>query len=94
MSSTFKSSINEIFSDPIATKLLGDTKALQESKKLDEFFTILDECSNKVVYGDKEVYFALEEMAIKDLLISNNLLKSTNFGQRKKYMELVEEVKG
>lgn len=32
-------------------------------------------------------------MAIKDLLISNNLLKSTNFGLRKKYMKLVEDVK-
>lgn len=53
---------------------------------------MLDECPNKVVYGEKEVLYAKDEMAIKDFLISNNLLKSTNFRLRKKYMELVEEV--
>lgn len=90
-SSTFKSSINEILVNPVALKMLGDTQAFKESAKLEEFFKTLDQCPNKVVYGEKEVNFALEENAVKDLLISDNLLRSTNFRLRKKFIQWVEK---
>jgi stalled ribosome rescue protein Dom34 len=51
---------------------------------------MLDECPNKVVYGEKEVFYAQDEIAIKDLLISSHLLKSTNFRIRKKFISFVE----
>ena len=71
--------------DPKAKKLLLDTKALKEVQKLEEFFQTLEKSANKAVYGKKEILFAKKEGAIKDLMIVDSLLRSTNFSTRKFY---------
>lgn len=92
-STIHKSAVNEILKDPIAQKVLQDTKAIKEAQKLKEFFLTLENNSNKACYGEKEIYFALDKGAIKSLLITDGLLKSNNFTIREKFERLVKKCK-
>ena len=91
-SSTFKNSINEILKDKKGLKLLEDTKAVKEMQKFEEFFEILEKNPDCAVYGEKEVFFAQKEGAIKTLLITDGLLRSKNFTIRKKFTQFKAKV--
>ncbi len=73
-------------------RFMSDTKCFKEVQKLKEFFEILEKDENKAAYGEKEVLFALEQSAIKDLLICDKLLKNNNYHKRKVFEKLVEEI--
>ena len=92
-SSTFKSSISEIMKDKTGAKLLEDTKAVKEVKKLEEFYEVFMKDSSLAVFGENEVKFAFDNNAIKSLLITDGLLRSKNFILRKKMSKFVEEIK-
>lgn len=92
-SSTFKSSISEIMKDKTGAKLLADTKAVQEVKKLEEFYTIFMKNSSLGVFGEKEVRYAHENNAIKTLLITDGLLRSRNYVIRRKMIALVDKIR-
>eukprot|EP00351_Strombidinopsis_sp_SopsisLIS2011_P001609 CAMPEP_0116880298 /NCGR_PEP_ID=MMETSP0463-20121206/12206_1 /TAXON_ID=181622 /ORGANISM="Strombidinopsis sp, Strain SopsisLIS2011" /LENGTH=85 /DNA_ID=CAMNT_0004530695 /DNA_START=773 /DNA_END=1030 /DNA_ORIENTATION=- len=57
---------------------------------LNKYFEILGTNEAKVTYGPKSVEFALDEMAIEVLLISDKLFRSKNIAQRKHYVSLYE----
>jgi len=92
-SSTFKSAISEILRDKLGAKLLADTKALKEVKKLEEFHNTFLKDSNMAVFGEREVRFAQEQSAIASLLITDGLIRSNNFHLRKKMMALVDQIR-
>lgn len=51
--------------------------------KINEFYKTLEVDANKAVYGEKEVRFAYELQAIRDLLICDKILNCNNFHKRK-----------
>jgi protein pelota len=91
--STSKFAINEIMKDPKGKNLLEYSKAVKEVESLDNFFETLQKNPNCAVYGNKDVAFACKSEAIKLLLISDVLLRSSSSSQRKKYKYLMEETK-
>lgn len=72
---------------------MADTKALEESRKLTEFFDIFDKTPNKVVYGEAEINYAFNEGAIKDFMIIDGLLRSHDFKKRSKFENLIKRMK-
>lgn len=92
-SSTFKSAISEIMKDKTGAKLLEDTKAVREVRKLEEFYNTLIKNTNMAVFGEREVRYALEQNAISSLLITDGLIRARNFNTRKKMTALVEQVR-
>lgn len=92
VSSVHKSSLDEVLSDSRIAAQLADTRALKESKKLEEFFAVLGKNSHLAVYGQKEVQFACEQQAVKDLLITDGVMKAHNFTRRQHVSALVQRV--
>eukprot|EP00352_Strombidinopsis_acuminata_P006185 CAMPEP_0176371174 /NCGR_PEP_ID=MMETSP0126-20121128/24512_1 /TAXON_ID=141414 ORGANISM="Strombidinopsis acuminatum, Strain SPMC142" /NCGR_SAMPLE_ID=MMETSP0126 /ASSEMBLY_ACC=CAM_ASM_000229 /LENGTH=85 /DNA_ID=CAMNT_0017730523 /DNA_START=841 /DNA_END=1098 /DNA_ORIENTATION=+ len=62
-----------------------------EMTYLSKFFEILGTNEDKVTYGPKSVEFALTEMAVEVLLISDKLFRSKNITTRKHYVSLYEK---
>lgn len=92
-SSIHKAALDEVLTDPAVQDSMTDTKAIEQAKKLDDFFTVIRLNSQKAVYGYTEVKLAHSMSAIKDLLVTDQLFRSTNFKARKKMIRLIDEVK-
>ncbi|XP_054290265.1 protein pelota [Macrosteles quadrilineatus] len=92
-SSGFKHSLREVLMDPVVVAKMADTKALGEVKALDYFYTMLQTEPAKAFYGLKHVEAANESQAVETLLISDNLFRSQDIQQRKRYVNLVDSVR-
>ena len=62
-----------------------------ESQELEKFFETLRTEDDKVCYGLNSVKFALENMAVDTLLVSDHLFRSKNTGVRREYVQLAEK---
>ncbi|XP_060067287.1 protein pelota homolog [Ylistrum balloti] len=92
-SSGFKHSLKEVLQDPSVTARLADTKASLEIKALDDFYQMLQNDSNRAFYGVKQVEKAAEHQAVEVLLISDELFRSQDIKQRKRYVKIVDTVR-
>jgi len=88
-----KRALREILADTEVTKKLEEVKAAGEVNALNRFYEILREDSYRAVYSYKHVSIANENQAIESLLISEDLFRSFELEERKKYVKLVEEVR-
>mmetsp|Transcript_20801 Transcript_20801/g.28642 ORF Transcript_20801/g.28642 Transcript_20801/m.28642 type:complete len:86 (+) Transcript_20801:754-1011(+) len=77
-SSGFKHSLKEVLSDTGVKKQIANMSCADENTYLDKFFEILGTNEDKVTYGPKCVEYALNNMAIEVLLISDKLFRSKN----------------
>lgn len=84
--------ISEVLKDPWYASKLKNTKYTQEAVVMDEFMKHLNDDDYKAWYGEHEVTKAAELGAIKILMVSDSLLRSDDFNERKKYLGLVEDV--
>jgi protein pelota len=91
-SSGYKNSLIEALQNENVKNKLINTKASKEIKILDQFYETMQQNSDKVAYGEKDVFFANSKDAISDLLISDNLFKTTEFSKRKVYNRIVSHV--
>eukprot|EP01064_Diplonema_japonicum_P003273 TRINITY_DN1212_c1_g1_i13.p1 TRINITY_DN1212_c1_g1~~TRINITY_DN1212_c1_g1_i13.p1 ORF type:complete len:410 (+),score=94.56 TRINITY_DN1212_c1_g1_i13:90-1319(+) len=80
-----------IASKAIAAKLT-DTKSIAEVKCLEKFFEMMQNDEDRVVYGPLPVFAAVEKQAVESLMILDSVFRSNSVAQRKKYVELVENV--
>ncbi|KAL7537779.1 hypothetical protein ACHAWF_005898 [Thalassiosira exigua] len=92
-SSGHKHAIEELFSDPSITSKVTETKLSKEIEVLNKFMRLLDTHPEKAYYGYFHVQKANEELAIDSLLISDELFRSSDIVERKKYVALVESVR-
>lgn len=92
-STGFKHSISEILSDPLIQPKLEDTKAVQEVKMWNRFQDLLSTNPDKAVYGLRDVETANHYEAISCMILSDTLFRSTNLALRKKYSQLLYQVK-
>ncbi|KMT13711.1 hypothetical protein BVRB_4g080930 [Beta vulgaris subsp. vulgaris] len=92
--SGYKHSLREVLDAPNVMSMIKDTKAAQEVRALEEFFNMLSNDSARACYGPKHVEVAHERMAVQTLLITDELFRSADVATRKKYINLVDSVKG
>ena len=90
----YKHSLRDVLSQPNIANRLADTKCAEELKTLDEFYEKLHKQPDWAVYGKKEVFAAAKESAIRVLLISDLLFRSPSVQVRKRFVNLVEELRG
>jgi len=92
-SSPHKHSLKDVLEDQSMSKLIEDTKAVEETRALNNFFDMLNTDEDKAIYGLKHVETAIENGAIDTLLISDSLFRSNDVQLRRKYSAMVERVK-
>lgn len=93
-STGFKHSIREVLSDPLIQPKLEDTKACQEMKIWNKFQNLLSSEPNKAIYGLCDIETANHYEAISCMMLSDMLFRSNNLALRKKYSQLLYQVKG
>jgi len=89
----FKHVLKEVLQDPTLQSKLADTKATEEVRSLEEFYKTLTNEPLKAFYGEKHVLRAAEAQAIDVLLISDTLFRAQDVVKRKKFVNLVDEVR-
>lgn len=72
---------------------MENTKAISQSKTLEEFYDVMKMNENKVAYGEKEVTRCIKMKAVQKLLISDYLFRNKDFDKRRNINKLYEEVK-
>ena len=92
-SSGHKHALGEILQDPGIQQQLATTKYAQEVQSLAQFYKILGEDPCKAFYGYDYVIKAAEQGAIHTLMMTDDLFRSHDVKERKKYIQLVELVK-
>ncbi|XP_010551095.1 PREDICTED: protein PELOTA 1 [Tarenaya hassleriana] len=92
--SGYRHSLREVLDAPNVMNMIKDTKAAKEVQALKEFFDMLSNESARACYGPKHVEIAHERMAVQTLLITDELFRNSDIATRKKYVKLVESVKG
>ena len=94
-SSGHKYSLREVLCDPIVVSKLTDTKAASEVKIMESFYEMLQTQQERAFYGWSHVYKAhYVYEAVEKLLISDKLFRSKTLRQRKRYVQLVDDVRG
>jgi protein pelota len=92
-SSGHKHALDEIFSNPSIMAQLTDTKVAKEVAALDQFMRMITTDPDRAYYGYDHVLAAQENLAIESLLVTDELFRSSNVQERKKYVRLVERVR-
>ncbi|KAI5479391.1 importin beta-2 subunit [Pseudohyphozyma bogoriensis] len=87
-------SLAQILASPEVTSQLKDTKFAREGIMLDKFNKMLDADPLRAWYGEQHVLKAAERAAVSKLLISDEIFRSPIVSRRKKFVKLVEDVKG
>lgn len=92
-SNGYLNSLNEVLADPTVIQKMENTKAISQSKTLEEFYDVMKMNENKVAYGEKEVTRCIKMKAVQKLLISDYLFRNKDFDKRRNINKLYEEVK-
>ncbi|KAI8377504.1 protein pelota [Radiomyces spectabilis] len=92
-SSGHKHALNEVMQNPAIQTKLANTKAASEVKALDDFYAMLNKDPDRAFYGYGHVAKAHERGAIGTLLVTDELFRSADVATRRKYVELVEQVR-
>lgn len=93
-SSGHRHAFHEVLEKPELQARLSQTKAVSEVRALQAFYQMLSDDENRAVYGPPHVLYAAGMGAIGTLLITDELFRSVDIPTRKKYVALVEDVKG
>jgi len=92
-SSGFKHALTEVLADPSVASRLSDTKAQAETKAFNQFLETMAVDPCKAVYGFRHVQLAAEQRALDTLMVSDSLFRSKSIEERRKYVNLVEEIR-
>lgn len=87
------SALEDALKEPRIATILEGTKTAQEAKVLDQFHKLQNNSEGMTEFGWPTVTKAAKLGAIKTLLLSDSLFRSLDVKERKKYIELVEEVR-
>ncbi|SPC66804.1 probable Pelota protein [Ustilago sp. UG-2017b] len=86
-------SLMEVLRSPKVNAQLKDTKFAREGQLLERFTKQLASDELRAWYGEKHVLLAASRGAIGVLLISDGLFRAADPSRRKKFVELVEDVR-
>ncbi|KAG8966098.1 Translation factor pelota [Tulasnella sp. 419] len=86
-------SLVEVLKSPEVATQMKETKFAREGIMLDKFFKMLANDELRAWYGPDHVQLASDRGAIGTLLIADELFRSSDVVQRKKYVALVDDVR-
>ncbi|KIP02114.1 hypothetical protein PHLGIDRAFT_96334 [Phlebiopsis gigantea 11061_1 CR5-6] len=86
-------SLVEVLKSPETVSQLKETKFAREGIMLDRFFKMLGSDEMRAWYGPDHVMLAADRGAVGTLLISDELFRASDPAVRKKYVNLVEDVR-
>ncbi|CAO1613056.1 unnamed protein product [Sympodiomycopsis kandeliae] len=86
-------SLMEVLQSPEISTQLKDTKFAKEGQLLDEFMKMLSSDEQRAWYSENHVLLAADRGAISKLLISDGLFRSPDPNRRKKFVQLVQDVR-
>jgi protein pelota len=92
-SSGHKHALQEVLQQPAMQSRLSTTKYAREVEVLDRFYYTLATDAARAFYGYAFVVKAAERGAIDTLLVTDALFRSTDVAERKRYVQLVEQVR-
>ncbi|KAK2713942.1 hypothetical protein QYM36_009735 [Artemia franciscana] len=93
ISTGFKRSLKEILQDPAVLSKLSDTKVGAEVHSIKSFNQMLSTDPSRAFYGYKHVSVAAEALAVDTLLVTDNLFRSKDISERRRYVSLVDSVR-
>lgn len=82
--------LEEALQDPTVKKALTNTQFAREAEMFDEFQRVLNLDDQRAWYGPKEVARAVDEGAVKCLLLTDSLFRSDDIAVRKHYIALAD----
>ena len=82
-STGYKDSLSEVLGDPSVIEQLGDTKASQQIKLLEQFKTQLMKDDTKAYYGMGYVRKCVENKAVEKLFVTDTLFRQKDMNRRK-----------
>lgn len=85
--------LEEVLKDENIRKNLADTQFAQEVIIFEKFQKLLNDDDETAWYGPKECERAIQEGAVKQLLITDTLFRNNDIELRKHFILLVEQVK-
>jgi protein pelota len=86
-------SLMEVLKSPEVASQLKDTKFAREGQTLDKFQRMLASDELRAWYGEAHVLMAADRGAIGTLLISDGLFRAADPARRKRFVQLVEDVR-
>ena len=92
-SSGHKHALEEVFSDPGIMSQMTETKVAREVEVLNKFMRLRQNDPDRAYYGYDHVSKAHEQLAIESLLVTDELFRASDVKTRKKYVNLVEDVR-
>ena len=91
-------SLNEVLKSPEVLANLKDTKYARETALMDDFFGLLRKDDGRAWYGPREVETCVDKGAVGRgggvLLINNGLFRSQDIATRRRWVRLVDRVRG
>ncbi|KAJ3166298.1 hypothetical protein HDU88_003522 [Geranomyces variabilis] len=93
-SSGQKHALTEVLAQPAVQAQLADTKYAREVRALNRFYTVLAQDPDRAFYGYDHVRLAAERGAVEVLMVTDELFRSADIPTRRKYIALVEQVRG
>jgi len=85
--------LETVLKEPRIAAILADTKAAIEARVLDAFHKMHNHDPERTTYGAKHVESATEQCAVRQLLLSDALFRSTNVDDRKLFAKIVGTVR-
>ncbi|KAI9026164.1 hypothetical protein DFJ74DRAFT_28890 [Hyaloraphidium curvatum] len=92
-SSGHKQALREVLADKAIQSKLADTRYARESRALELFFRTLNDVPEKAYYSYNHVRLAADLGAVGTLLVTDALFRSADIPTRRKYVQLVEDVR-
>eukprot|EP00922_Rhytidocystis_sp_ex-Travisia-forbesii_P034213 GHVS01050829.1.p1 GENE.GHVS01050829.1~~GHVS01050829.1.p1 ORF type:complete len:410 (-),score=57.21 GHVS01050829.1:244-1473(-) len=92
-STAYKQSLSEVMTDPTIQSKIASTKGSLQVRALDEFYKTLQNDPDRACYGPNQVAYAIEQGAVRTLLVTDGLFRSSCLSTRRKYVKMTETVK-
>jgi protein pelota len=93
VSSGQPTALTEVLKEPRIASILADTKAAKEAKVMVTYHKMHNNDPDRTTYGAKQVKSAAEQCAVKHLMLSDGLFRSTNTKERRLYANIVGTVR-
>ena len=84
---------SKVLANPDVQSKIQGTRAADEVQALGKFFQALNDDDGRACYSYAHVRAALDVAAVDVLLVCDDLLRTANFAQRKRFVALIEDAK-
>ncbi|XP_055388922.1 uncharacterized protein LOC129617992 [Condylostylus longicornis] len=92
-SSAHKQSLDEVLADKGILDKISDTKAWSHTAALEQLYSVLHNDPQRACYGPTHVEFATERGAVKTLMVTDQLFRSSDVSTRRHYIKITETAK-